>query len=236
MSRLIPNIIITGTPGCGKSSHSRELQKLLGENYKHIPVSDLAKEKDFIESYDEVLDTSVVDEDKLLDHLEIELEKGGRIIDWHVCDIFPERLIDLVVVLRCDNSILYDRLSSRGYKDNKIQENLDAEIMEVILQDATEGYAPELVVVLNSESDEEMKQNVERIGQWVDNWLNDHPEGVSNAKIAKTSEDSEASGDSEASDSENNEYTEEEDEDDYDDEEEEEEEDAEENEEVEESD
>ncbi|CAK7894981.1 adenylate kinase isoenzyme 6 homolog Hbr1p [[Candida] anglica] len=178
--RYHPNIILTGTPGCGKTSHSTTLVSQLGAPYQHIPVSDAAKERKCIESYDEVFDTSVVDEDKLLDSLEVDLEKGGIIVDWHCCDIFPERLIDLVVVLRTNSSLLYERLQKRNYKENKIQENLDCEIMEVILQDARESYIPEIVIELNSNSVEEMDENVDRISAWVENWVKDHPEGVTN--------------------------------------------------------
>ncbi|EGW34640.1 uncharacterized protein SPAPADRAFT_57692 [Spathaspora passalidarum NRRL Y-27907] len=185
--RYFPNIIITGTPGCGKSSHSESLVSHLnqelskkGQEFTHLNVSDLAKERGCIESYDERLDTSVVDEDKLLDSLEVDLEKGGAIVDWHCCDIFPERLIDLVVVLRTDNSNLYDRLKKRNYNEAKLQENLDCEIMEVVLNDAREAYIPEIVIELNSNSAEEMDDNVERIGQWVTNWIKDHPDGVTN--------------------------------------------------------
>jgi adenylate kinase len=178
--RFNPNIIITGTPGCGKSSHAASLLSQLGEGFTHLPVSDLAKERDCIESYDKVLDTSVVDEDKLLDSLEIDLAKGGAIVDWHCCDIFPERLIDLVVVLRTDTALLHDRLQKRDYRNNKIQENIDCEIMDVILQDARDAYIPEIVIELPSNTADEMDDNVDRIRGWVENWVSDHPDGVTN--------------------------------------------------------
>lgn len=51
---------------------------------------------------------------KLLDSIEEDVQKGGYLIDWHACDLFPKSWIDLVVVLRCaSTSILYDRLSAR---------------------------------------------------------------------------------------------------------------------------
>lgn len=40
--------------------------------------------------------------------------KGGVILDYHTCDIFPERWVDLVVVLRCDHSVLWERLEARS--------------------------------------------------------------------------------------------------------------------------
>lgn len=186
--RYTPNIIITGTPGCGKSSHSQSLVSQLNQElsedttvkFKHFNISEIAKERDCIESYDAKLDTSVVDEDKLLDTLETDLEEGGIIVDWHCCDIFPERLIDLVIVLRTDNSNLYDRLKTRNYNELKLQENLDCEIMEVILQEARDSYIPDIVIELRSDSAEEMDENVDRIVSWVVKWIEDHPYGVSN--------------------------------------------------------
>lgn len=202
--RYLPNIILTGTPGCGKTSHATMLiSQLDNKKYVHLPVSDLAKERDCIDSFDEVLDTSVVDEDKLLDSLEIDLEKGGAIVDWHCCDIFPERLIDLVVVLRTETSLLFDRLQKRNYKDNKIQENLDCEIMEVIMQDARESYIPEIVIELFSNSAEEMDDNVDRIQAWIENWIKDHPEGVTNVldpELAAKYKQQEEDGDEELED------------------------------------
>ncbi|CAK9438720.1 uncharacterized protein LODBEIA_P29440 [Lodderomyces beijingensis] len=187
--RHSPNIIITGTPGCGKTSHSESLVNQLNQSlheegtvyhFTHLNISEVAKERDCIESYDKKRDTSVVDEDKLLDFLEPDLEKGGVIVDWHCCDIFPERLIDLVIVLKTDNSQLYDRLKKRNYKDAKIQENLDCEIMEVVLNEARDSYIPDIVIELQSDNAEQMDENVDRILSWVENWIKDHPKGVTN--------------------------------------------------------
>jgi adenylate kinase len=50
---------------------------------------------------------------QLLDALEDDARLGGLIIDWHACELFPERWIDLVVVLRVESSTLYDRLTAR---------------------------------------------------------------------------------------------------------------------------
>lgn len=177
--RSQPNLLLTGTPGCGKSTTCELLQRRLPE-YKYYNISDFAKEHDCYDGFDKERKSHIVDEDKLLDELEPLLREGKSIVDWHVNDVFPERLIDLVVVLRCDNSILYDRLNSRKYDDSKIQENLDAEIMGVVLQDAQESYAAEIVVELQSDTTEQMEANVERVIDWVDLWLKQHKKGVSN--------------------------------------------------------
>ncbi|KAA8910494.1 AAA domain-containing protein [Sphaerosporella brunnea] len=176
MLRTRPNIIITGTPGVGKSSHSEQLAEATG--LRHLSVNQVVKDKSCHEGYDDELKTWIVDEDKLLDEIEPQLEEGGNVIDWHVCEIFPERLIDLVVVLRVDSELLYDRLKARNYPEKKLQENLDSEIMQVILEEARESYNEQIVIELRSDDADEIEQNVERIAQWVKNWKADHPEGV----------------------------------------------------------
>lgn len=50
---------------------------------------------------------------QLMDEVEPLLEIGGNVIDWHSSELFPERLIDLVLVLRCDHTRLWSRLEKR---------------------------------------------------------------------------------------------------------------------------
>ncbi|KAF2756191.1 P-loop containing nucleoside triphosphate hydrolase protein [Pseudovirgaria hyperparasitica] len=168
VSRKQPNIVITGTPGVGKTTHA----ELLATNtqLKHISLNDIAKEEDCYDGYDEELQTHILDEDKLLDHIESGLKAGGNIIDYHACELFPEALIDLVVVIRCDSTLLFDRMKARRYPERKIEENMDSEIMQVILEEARESYAEEIVVELQSDCAEDVERNVERIQSWLEAW------------------------------------------------------------------
>ncbi|KAH6626362.1 AAA domain-containing protein [Chaetomium sp. MPI-SDFR-AT-0129] len=168
MSRTLPNIIITGTPGTGKTTHSELLAERTG--LKHISVNDVVKDKECHEGWDDEYQSWIVDEDKLLDAIEDQVKEGGCIIDWHACDLFPKSWIDLVVVLRVDTTTLYDRLTARKYPDVKLQENIDSEIMEVLLQEAKESYDEEIVVELQSVEADEMESNVDRIEQWLEQW------------------------------------------------------------------
>ncbi|KAF1813130.1 P-loop containing nucleoside triphosphate hydrolase protein [Eremomyces bilateralis CBS 781.70] len=171
MARSSPNIIITGTPGVGKSTHCEQLAEATG--LKHMSINQIVKDRNCAEGFDDELKSWIVDEDKLLDAIEDEVKDGGYIIDWHACDIFPESWIDLVVVLRCDTAVLYDRLSGRKYSPKKLEENMDAEIMQVLLDEAREGFAEEIVVELQSNTIEDVDTNVERIKTWVENWTRD---------------------------------------------------------------
>jgi len=75
-----------------------------------------------------------------------------------------------VVVLGCETEVLYDRLRERGYKEDKVQENLDAEIMMVVAEEAREGFEEGVVVVLKSNSVEDMEGNAERVEGWLERW------------------------------------------------------------------
>ena len=125
----------------------------------------MIKQHKCYEGRDEELDTNVLDEDKLLDQLEVFLDKAaedevGVVADFHVCEIFPERWFDLVLVLRTKTDVLFDRLSARGYPEKKRSENMEAEIMQVILDEAREAYAKEIVHEVASNTIEDMENNV----------------------------------------------------------------------------
>jgi adenylate kinase len=73
--------------------------------------------------WDESRNCSIFDTDLVVDFLEPFLSKGSCIVDFHTSDFFPERWFDIVVLLRCDNTVLYKRLEARGYAVEKITEN-----------------------------------------------------------------------------------------------------------------
>ncbi len=64
-TKTSPVILITGTPGTGKSTHAQLLAQLSPVPLRHINVGDLVKEKDLHEGYDEEWQSYVVDEDKV---------------------------------------------------------------------------------------------------------------------------------------------------------------------------
>ena len=55
----------------------------------------------------------------------------------------------------------------------KIQENNEAEIMQVVLDEARSSYPQEIVVELRSESTEDLEANVGRLVEWIDLWRKD---------------------------------------------------------------
>ena len=63
--RSSPIIVITGTPGTGKTTHAQLLAEHSPVPLKHINVSELVKERVLHEGFDEEWQSFVVDEDKV---------------------------------------------------------------------------------------------------------------------------------------------------------------------------
>lgn len=139
--RIIPNILITGVPGTGKTTLSKLLldqlnlslnQAMNSQNlqyYQYINCGEVIQNNKLWQGWDEKMNCSILDDDKVVDFLEEAVSQGGKIIDFHSCDFFPERWFDLIVLLRINNSILQGRLKQRGYSDAKIMNNSKKKIL-----------------------------------------------------------------------------------------------------------
>lgn len=106
--------------------------------------------------------------------MESYMGKGGNIVEYHSADLFPERWFDIVFVLRSNNTILYERLTARGYEGKKLDDNIECEIFQTILEEAKSSYQPEIVHELQSNTPEQMQDNVERVCQWFKQWKKDN--------------------------------------------------------------
>ncbi|KAI3876879.1 hypothetical protein MKW92_031995 [Papaver armeniacum] len=169
MGRIKPNILVTGTPGTGKTTTSSLLSDATG--FRHINIGDLVKEKNLHDGWDDELECHIINEDLVCDELEDIMEQGGNIVDYHGCDFFPERWFDRVVVLQTDNSVLYDRLSSRGYMGSKLTNNIECEIFQVLLEEARSSYPEDIVVPLVSNCIDDISKNVTTLSDWIRSWL-----------------------------------------------------------------
>lgn len=135
-------ILITGTPGTGKSILAKRLSLLLG--YAYFDVNLFVKKAHLYSSYDRKRQSYVVDETKLGQELVKvrlkALQKGekGIIFDSHMSHFLPSKYANLCIVARCSPKALQNRLAKRGYPPAKVRENLEAEIFEVCLSEARE--------------------------------------------------------------------------------------------------
>ena len=121
-------VAITGTPGTGKSSVCEVLAK---RGYVIVDLDEIARREGLIVGRDDKRGTDEVDVDAL--------RKGLRIpakVAFLKSHYSHEMDANLVVVLRCRPSVLRTRLEARGWPAEKVRENVEAEAIDVILQEA----------------------------------------------------------------------------------------------------
>lgn len=168
----MPNIVICGTPGTGKSKIVEELKKSLTD-YRFINLSEYAIDHKYTSSYDEELETHVIDEEEVLKNLEPELEKSNNhIIEYIHGDMIHPDLIDWVFVCRTDITILHPRLERRRYNEEKIKNNIESEIFQSALDESIDYYGDRKVTQLFNNTPEDLEFNVrlilDRINRLID--------------------------------------------------------------------
>ena len=138
--RLRTSMVITGTPGVGKSTISKIIaQRLQGI---HIDCGRVALNGGMTIEYDEKKETHTIDERLLSRRLKEIITKHNSdiILEGHfiprISGFKPER----VFVLRCHPRKIIDRLEEKNYSKRKIAENVAAEILDFCLKDAIKVF------------------------------------------------------------------------------------------------
>ncbi|HYM40698.1 MAG TPA: adenylate kinase family protein [Thermoplasmata archaeon] len=123
-------VAVTGTPGTGKTSACDVLAR---RGYAVVDLDDLARKGGYVVGRDEARQTDEVDVDALREHLRIPSKVA--FLRSH----YSHRMdVDLAIVLRCRPSVLGKRLEARGWPPEKVRENVEAEAIDVITQEAAE--------------------------------------------------------------------------------------------------
>lgn len=130
-------IIISGTPGTGKSSIGKKLSDEI--NCKYIEVSEFAIRKGLVLPDETGRNTYVIKEDELKEEI-LKESNGLTILVTHYPDIFldDDRFYlntAFVILLRTNPLILMKRLENKGWDNKKIYENVLAEAFNTIAED-----------------------------------------------------------------------------------------------------
>lgn len=142
-------LLLTGTPGAGKTELAMELRKKL---HAKIVLEKTFARKSGIGKKDRTSKEWEVDVPKLGKAInqKLALEKGPVIVEGHLsCE--TKLNVDYVVVLTCPRTELEKRLRKRGYSELKIQENLFCEEEQYCLRRVQKHYprVPVLVLATN---------------------------------------------------------------------------------------
>jgi len=149
-------IAVTGTPGTGKTTVATYIASTFG--FQYIDGKQFFDD-DVCIGYDETRECSIIDTEKWIEKIKIHLKINNfkdAVIDSHFSHDLAKEVVDLCIVTVCDRTVLQQRLAERGYKKEKIEENIEAEIMEVCLIEA-----------------EENEHQVRKIDTTTDSWKNE---------------------------------------------------------------
>lgn len=126
-------ISITGTPATGKTTVAKLLAEKLG--WKYVSLNDVANELVLFKGYDKKRKCEIVD----LKKIELEVmklsTKANLILDAHYSHTIPN---DLSIVLKTEIAELKKRMGNKEWWKEKIEENIEAEIMDICKTEALE--------------------------------------------------------------------------------------------------
>ncbi|PLW80610.1 hypothetical protein C0585_01675 [Candidatus Woesearchaeota archaeon] len=148
-------IIVTGTPGTGKTTLSKLIAK--EKEFEYVDLNTFARNNNLVIGFDEERNCDIIDEDKLSDSIENAFKDKKVVIDSHMSHYIDPEIVDICIVTKCDLKELKARLEKRGYKEEKVRENLDSEIFDTCNVEAIEeGYKP-IIIWTDKNVDEQLK-------------------------------------------------------------------------------
>lgn len=141
-------VALTGTPGTGKSSVSDVLRE---KGFEIVDLNKVAVEKNFFTGIDKKRDTRIVDIDRLNKYVRDNYKRKQIVFfEGHLSHLLKS--MDKVIVLRCHPKVLKKRLAGKGWKEEKIRENIEAETLDVILCETAELYSEKNVFEIDTTS------------------------------------------------------------------------------------
>ena len=143
-------IVITGTPGVGKTTITKALANKLSA--LHLSVGDLARAENLFLGVDVERETLILDLKKLTKRIKTIICSSSQdvIVEGHCAsDVTPRKLVTYTFVLRRDPDDLKIKLKEKGFKEPKILENVASELLDVCLINAVKNYGAELVNEIN---------------------------------------------------------------------------------------
>ena len=147
-------IAVTGTPGTGKSS----VCTALGLDY--LDLNRVIRELGLYTGLDPERGSLIADLDRLREYVRRQKEQPLLIIEGHLAHLLEP---EVAIVLRANPLVLTRRLEQKSFPPQKIQENVEAEALDVILVEAVDLCAVVYEVDTSAMSIEEVAAVVRAI-------------------------------------------------------------------------
>jgi adenylate kinase len=181
-------VALTGTPGTGKTAVATLLQT---KGYTVVQLHELAIQSGCIDGMDEKRNSQLIDMDKLHKYIKKNYTTDDLVFfEGHVAHLLKS--MEKVIILRCHPKELKKRLLKKKWNNQKILENLDAEIIDVILCEAVELHPRENIFEIDTTKTDikEVAASIMRLSKknfqptktysigridWSEEILKDHP-------------------------------------------------------------
>ena len=152
-------IAITGTPGVGKTT----IVELFSEgDFTILSVKDLAKQYGCEGDFDESTQSMDIDIHRLAEQFESNL-LDDAIVDGHLSHFLE---VDGIVILRCNPSVLQERLVKRDYSESKIKANVEWEMISGTWSEIIEFELEQPILELDT-TNSSPTEIYEQIIKWV---------------------------------------------------------------------
>ncbi|TFG19612.1 MAG: hypothetical protein EU530_05675 [Promethearchaeota archaeon] len=193
-------ILLSGTPGTGKSTISKSLSKQNG--WITFSLGDFIIEKKIFSSEVDdrdakIIDTEIAAKEGVMEILDKFFTNEVIIVDSHYADIILDGFTELKdnldfncvknysqgeyvigIVCRCHPTVLQDRLKKRNYSSSKVVENIQAEILSESTQNLIEVLQKEKIFEIDTTKhsvDELSNSILENFHRMIEepNWSNE---------------------------------------------------------------
>jgi len=149
--------VITGTPGVGKHTITKEVSRVL--NLPIIDINKIAKDFDLLEKNNE---TNDVDTLKLESIIKEKIIQPSIVVGHLAPYVLSSNQISIAIVLRKNPYNLIPIYKERNYSKEKIKDNIGSEVLGIILYDSISKFGQKKTLQIDVTS-QRVEESVKKV-------------------------------------------------------------------------
>jgi adenylate kinase len=139
-------VALTGTPGTGKTTVATLLRR---KGYTVVDLNRLAIREGFVAGVDKKRHCKLIDIQKINAYIQKHFNRSDLVFfEGHTTHLL--KAMDRIIILRCHPTKLYKHLLKKRWGTEKIQENIEAELLDIILCEAVETHPKNTVFEIDT--------------------------------------------------------------------------------------